>query len=120
MSRVSTKSCRVWSGVITGTGYAGYFLITQDFILHWARDQLQRSGILVERVPTELNSADLGSKALDQRTHWRLAYTLMTPCKIVYTDVAWDQSARAAAWCPTGAELGSPWLCVRVQLPQGR
>jgi hypothetical protein len=77
--------------------------------LHWSRDQLQRSSIRVERVPTELNSADLGSKALDQRTHWRLAYTLMTPCKSVYTDVAWSQSAHAAAWCPSGEILGSPW-----------
>ena len=77
--------------------------------LHWARDQLRRSKIRVGRVPTELNSSDLGSKALDQRTHWRLAYTLMTPCKIVYSDVVWEQSTIAGAWWPTGTLLGSPW-----------
>jgi hypothetical protein len=77
--------------------------------LHWSRDQLLRSGVVVDRVPTELNASDLGSKALGQQTHWRLAYSLMSPCKSIYTDVVWTQDTKRADWCPTGSVLGSPW-----------
>jgi hypothetical protein len=80
--------------------------------LHWSRDQLSRSGIAVERVPTELNSSDLGSKALGPQFHWRLAYSLMAPCKEIYTDVVWEQTAQRSAWCPTGSILGTPWELV--------
>jgi hypothetical protein len=77
--------------------------------LHWSRDQLRRSGINVDRVPTELNSSDLGSKALGPQTHWRLAYSLMASCTKIYTDVKWEQTKTGASWCPTGEVLGSPW-----------
>jgi hypothetical protein len=87
--------------------------------LHWSRDQLKRSGITVERVPTELNAADLGSKALGQQTHWRLAYSLMSPCRDIYTDVLWEQTKHGAAWCPKGLVLGSPWeLAVLTPSPR--
>ena len=77
--------------------------------MHWSRDQLRRSGINVDRVPTELNSSDLGSKALGPQTHWRLAYSLMASCTKIYTDVKWEQTKTGASWCPTGEVLGSPW-----------
>ena len=77
--------------------------------LHWSRDQLRRSGIYVARVPTELNSSDLGSKALGQQTHWRLVYSLMSTCRSIYSDVVWEQNKTKASWCPTGSVLGSPW-----------
>ena len=77
--------------------------------LHWSRDQLRRSGIYVARVPTELNSSDLGSKALGNQTHWRLAYSLMSTCCKIYSDVVWEQNKVKAGWCPTGTVLGSPW-----------
>ena len=77
--------------------------------LHWSRDQLRRSGIYVARVPTELNSSDLGSKALGNQTHWRLAYSLMSTCCKIYSDVVWEQNKLKAGWCPTGTVLGSPW-----------
>jgi hypothetical protein len=77
--------------------------------LHWSRDQLRRSAVHVERVPTELNSSDLGSKALGPQTHWRLAYSLMSTCALIYTDVKWEQTKTGASWYPTGEILGSPW-----------
>ena len=82
------------------------------------RDQLERSGILVGRVPTELNASDLGSKALAQQTHWRLSYVLMTTGKDVYTEVKWEQTAAQGAWLPIGPILGSPWESDRSSFPQ--
>ena len=82
--------------------------------LHWARDQLRRSRILVERISTELNLSDLGSKALAQQVHWRLAYALMTPCKQVHESVRWCQGEKSVSktrsgWTPSEKVLGDVW-----------
>ena len=80
--------------------------------LHWARDQLERSKVLVERVATELNAADLGSKALGPITHNRLAHILMSTEKFVHSDVRWEQGesdSKPSGWVPLGKPLGTPW-----------
>jgi len=78
--------------------------------LHWARATLRRCRIKVTRIPTELNCSDLGSKALPQQVHWRLTYTLMTPCKQIHESVSWLQGEQArSGWVPSGTILGDVW-----------
>jgi len=77
--------------------------------LHWARAQLRRCGILVTRIATELNCADLGSKALPQQVHWRLAYTLMTAAKQIHDSVSWSQGESTSGWAPSSKVLGEVW-----------